>query len=152
MSAIDCIKRIQKEIKELSKNPVTNCTAGPVGDDILHWGGTITGPIDTPYEGGLFFLDIKFPTNYPFKPPRISFKTLIYHPNINRQGSICLDILKHNWSPALTISNVLLSICSLLSDPNPDDPLVPEIARTYNLDRNKYNYNARDWTYNHAML
>lgn len=152
MSTGDCIKRIKREIKELILNPVTNCTAGPVGDDIFHWTGTIFGPTDTPYEGGVFFLDIKFPATYPFKPPRISFKTIIYHPNINKQGSICLDILKHNWSPALTISNVLLSICSLLSDPNPNDPLVPDIARTYNLDRSKYNQKAREWTDRYAML
>ena len=152
MSTGDCIKRIRKEIKDLITNPVTNCTAGPIGDDIFHWNGTIFGPTETPYEGGVFFLDIVFPSTYPFKPPRISFKTQIYHPNINRQGSICLDILKHSWSPALTISNVLLSICSLLSDPNPDDPLVPEIARIYNNDRNKYNQKAREWTDRYAML
>ena len=89
------------------------------------------GPADSPFQGGVFFLNVKFPPDYPFKPPRIQFTTKIYHPNINAQGGICLDILKDQWSPALTISKVLLSICSLLTDPNPDDPLVPEIAHIY---------------------
>ncbi|KAG8519396.1 Ubiquitin-conjugating enzyme E2 D3, partial [Galemys pyrenaicus] len=102
---------------------------------------------DSPYQGGVFFLTIHFPTDYPFKPPKasispqdllVAFTTRIYHPNINSNGSICLDILRSQWSPALTISKVLLSICSLLCDPNPDDPLVPEIARIYKTDRDKF--------------
>merc|ERR1711885_85713 len=93
------------------------------------------GPDDSPYVGGIFFLNIHFPTDYPFKPPKINFTTRIYHPNINSNGAICLDILKDQWSPALTISKVLLSICSLLTDPNPDDPLVPEIAHIYKTDK-----------------
>jgi len=77
------------------------------------------GPEGSPYAGGVFFLKIQFPQDYPFKPPKVTFRTRIYHCNINSQGAICLDILKDNWSPALTTSKVLLSICSLLTDPNP---------------------------------
>lgn len=75
--------------------------------------------VDSPYKDGVFFLDIQFPTDYPFKPPKVTFRTRIYHCNVNSSGQICLDILKEQWSPALTISKVLLSICSLLTDANP---------------------------------
>mgnify|MGYP002395901449 CR=1 FL=1 len=109
------------------------------------------GPDDSPYAGGVFFLNIHFPTDYPFKPAKINFTTRIYHPNINSNGSICLDILKEQWSPALTISKVLLSISSLLTDPNPDDPLLPEIAHIYKTDKTKYEATAREWTRKYAM-
>ena len=65
---------------------------------------TIMGPSDSPFQGGVFFLNIHFPSDYPFKPPKVSFTTRIYHPNVNSNGSICLDILNAQWSPALTIS------------------------------------------------
>ena len=109
------------------------------------------GPDDSPYAGGVYFLNIHFPTDYPFKPPKVTFTTRIYHPNINSNGGICLDILKEQWSPALTISKVLLSICSLLTDPNPDDPLVPDIARKYKQNRDGYESTAREWTRKYAM-
>ncbi|XP_006513542.1 ubiquitin-conjugating enzyme E2 D1 isoform X2 [Mus musculus] len=116
---------IQKELSDLQRDPPAHCSAGPVGDDLFHWQATIMGPI--------------------------AFTTKIYHPNINSNGSICLDILRSQWSPALTVSKVLLSICSLLCDPNPDDPLVPDIAQIYKSDKEKYNRHAREWTQKYAM-
>ncbi|CAH9108290.1 unnamed protein product [Cuscuta epithymum] len=144
-------KRILKELKDLQKDPPSSCSAGPVGEDMFHWQATIMGPPDSPYAGGVFLVTIHFPPDYPFKPPKVAFRTKVFHPNINSNGSICLDILKEQWSPALTISKVLLSICSLLTDPNPDDPLVPEIAHMYKTDRSKYETTARSWTQKYAM-
>ena len=79
-----------------------NCIAWPL-ENIQHWVGIIIGPIDTPYSGGLFILNIRCPSDYPFKPPSIRFLTRIYHPNINSNGSISLDIFSYQWTPALWI-------------------------------------------------
>ena len=147
MSATASLKRLHKELLDLGKDPPAGCSAGPVDEKDIHsWQAMIEGPEDSPYQGGLFFLKIEFPSNYPFKPPKINFTTKIYHPNINSNGNICLDILKDQWSPALTISKVLLSITSLLTDPNPDDPLVPEIANIYKESRETYDTNASECT------
>ena len=144
-------QRIGKELENLKADPPANCSAGPIEDDIFHWQGTLMGPTDSPYEGGVFMMNIKFPADYPFKPPKVTFETKIYHPNINSSGGICLDILKDQWSPALTISKVLISICSLLCDTNPDDQLVPDIARMYVRNRDKYNRTAQLWTIQYAV-
>jgi ubiquitin-conjugating enzyme E2 D/E len=126
--------------------PPDNCSAGIKDTDIFVWEATIMGPTDTPYFGGIFTLAISIPTDYPFKPPKVQFITKIYHPNISPQGAICLDILKDKWSPALNISKILLSICSLLDDPNPDDPLVPDIADLFKSDKERYRQNAIMYT------
>lgn len=145
-------KRIGRELTEIRNDPPLNCSAGPIDDDdIYNWEGVMFGPSDSPYAGGVFKVNIQFPIDYPFKPPRIIFTTKIYHPNINTQGFICLDILKQNWSPALTISKVLLSILSMLTDPNPKDPLMPDIAQQYINDRASYEISAREWTQLYAQ-
>ncbi|XP_037239750.1 ubiquitin-conjugating enzyme E2 E1 [Falco rusticolus] len=143
-------KRIQKELADITLDPPPNCSAGPKGDNIYEWRSTILGPPGSVYEGGVFFLDITFTPEYPFKPPKVTFRTRIYHCNINSQGVICLDILKDNWSPALTISKVLLSICSLLTDCNPADPLVGSIATQYMTNRAEHDRMARQWTKRYA--
>jgi ubiquitin-conjugating enzyme E2 D/E len=147
------LRRIERELQDLRRDPPSSCSAGPVGEgtDLFKWEACIFGPDDCPYSGGVFKLTIEFPADYPFRPPHVQFKTRIFHPNINSSGFICLDILKGQWSPALTISKVLLSISSLLTDPNPDDPFVPDIARLYKHDKPAYEEEARRWTLHYAQ-
>jgi len=142
---------LSKELEDLRKDPPAQCSAGPVGDDMFHWQASIMGPSKSPYQGGVFFITINFPNDYPFKPPKVTFTTKIYHPNINSQGSFPLDILGSQWSPTVTVSNILLSIYSLLSNPKAEDPLEHEIGRIYNTDRDKYTETAMEWTRRYAM-
>ncbi len=146
------LKRVQKELVDFNRDPPPNCSAGPINEsDMFNWQATIMGPSESAYREGVFFLSINFPSDYPFKPPKVIFNTKIYHPNITSNGSICLDILKETWSPGLTISKVLLSISSLLTDANPDDPIVPEIANMYKSNRGKFEQLAKEWTRKYAM-
>ncbi|XP_057956441.1 constitutive photomorphogenesis protein 10 [Malania oleifera] len=139
-------KRIQKEMAELNMDPPPDCSAAPKGDNLNRWVATFIPPPGTPYEGGIFFLDIAFPSDYPFKPPKAVFKTRIYHCNVDSAGNLGLDILKDSWSPALTISKVLLAIRSIFTNPDPYNPLVPGIARLYLADTAKHNEIAAEWT------
>ena len=136
----------------MAKDPPAGCSAGPVGDNKMHWQASIMGPSDSPYQGGVFSLNIEFSEAYPYTPPKVQFITKIYHPNISGSGSICLDILEEEWSPAFSIDKVLLSICSLLTDPNPDDPMCMDIAKLYKEDREKYENTCKEWTAKYAML
>ena len=143
------IRRLKKEWSDIaleiekSKEPIT---VKLLNEEITHWCATIKGPSGSPFEEGTFTLDIIFPAEYPFKPPIIKFLNKMYHPNINTSGAICLDILKDQWSPALSVFKVLLSISSLLADPNPNDPLSPDVASIYKQDKEKYIKTAKEWT------
>lgn len=144
-------RRLIKENKDIIKDPPSTCSAGPIGDDLFYWQGNIIGPPDTPYAGGIFNLDIKIPSNYPFEPPKVKFRTKVYHPNIDSDGNICLDILKDKWTPVLSIIQVILSISSLLTDPNPSDPLMPDIAYQYTNNIEQFKVTARKYTQQFAM-
>lgn len=111
----------------------------------------IMGPEESPYATGRFKLELFLPEDYPMAPPKVRFLTRIYHPNIDRLGRICLDILKDKWSPALQIRTVLLSIQALLSAPNPDDPLNNEAADLWKTQENVAMQTARNWTKQHAQ-
>ncbi|XP_047481794.1 ubiquitin-conjugating enzyme E2 4-like [Penaeus chinensis] len=145
------LQRITKEMQDLADDPLGQFSVGPVGTDLFHCQATVMGPRGSPYEGGLFDLSVDFPKSYPFQPPQIKFKTPIYHMNVGPYGDICLDILDKNWSPALSISKVLLVICVLMTDPNPDDPLRFNLRDEYKKDVSVYENNARQWTRQHAM-
>ena len=109
------------------------------------------GPPDSPYEGGVFTLSLELPDHYPFKPPTVWFTTKIYHCNIDGDGKVSLDILEDQWSPALTVRTVLLSVLSLLTDPCVDSPMVPEIAELYVADREEHDKKCRAWTRKYAQ-
>ncbi len=110
----------------------------------------VKGPKDTPFENGVFKISINMPVDYPFKPPKMIFKTRVYHPNIASDGTICIDILKDQWSSALRLNSVILSISDLLANPNPNDPLVPDIARQYSTNRELYNKNVVEYVKKYA--
>lgn len=130
------IRRLKSELKRYNNDEYVKIYANE--NDIFHWTARITGASETYYHGGIFKLSILIPPEYPFIAPVVRFITKIYHPNIDLDGNICLDILKYNWSPAFSIYDILLSILSLLSDPNPNDPLNSDAANLYKNNRMGY--------------
>lgn len=143
-------ERLEMELREIDENPPTHISFGPLSDDVFQWQGIIMGPIDTPFEGGIFLLSINFPINYPFSPPEVKFQTKIYHPNVSKDGQIDINILGEQWTPVLTTEKLLLSISSLLTDPilgNTDNP----ISDVYLYHRKDYDRIAREWTQEYAI-
>ena len=145
--------RLNMELKTFSETPVFGISAGPSGDDFSIWNAIISNLNErSPFKNGFFKLQIIFNDNYPYSPPKIKMKTKIFHPNIKNE-EICLDIIKEDrWSPALTVEKVLLSISSLLDDPNPDDPLDVSASILYKNNINDYNKKVRDLTSKYAKL
>jgi len=133
------IRRLYKELALFKTQPCENCSVRVIDDDITTWNAVILGPHDTPYENGIFELNIVFPPRYPFVPPICKFTTRLYHPNIDHTGYICSDVFdKNNWSPGLTVMGLLVGICSLLNEPNVDDAVEPAIADLYTTDFDMY--------------
>ena len=143
-------QRIIKETKKLESDPIVGIYAIPVPENPRYFNVSISGPKDSPYEGGLFKLQLYLPEEYPMVPPKCLFMTKIYHPNIDFLGRICLDILKTNWSPALQIRAVLLSIQSLLNEPNTADPLNEKVNEHWLRDRKDAEKTAKEWTLKYA--
>ncbi len=144
--------RANKEFQDLQKNKKDKSVQVKLVDNnIRHWKGRIKGPIDTCYEGGVFDVDIIIPDDYPFKPPKMKFDTKIWHPNISSvTGAICLDILKNEWTPALTIRTALISLQALMCEPVPDDPQDAVVAKQYMTDIKLFNATAKHWVEEYA--
>mmetsp|Transcript_39255 Transcript_39255/g.76655 ORF Transcript_39255/g.76655 Transcript_39255/m.76655 type:complete len:156 (+) Transcript_39255:118-585(+) len=139
-------RRIVKETQRLIADPVIGISATPYADNLRYFSVAIEGPSDSPFEHGVFQLELFLPSDYPMAPPKVRFLTKIYHPNVDKLGRICLDILKDKWSPALQIRTVLLSIQALLSAPNPDDPLDNDVAEIWKSNEAEALRRAKDWT------
>ncbi|XP_033321442.1 ubiquitin-conjugating enzyme E2 T [Megalopta genalis] len=139
--------RLKRELERLTKNPVEGICCYPKSDNLDQLVATIIGPCGSPYSGTIFELEINIPEEYPFEPPQITFKTPVYHPNIDDKGRICLDLLnmppKGVWKPTIGLQNLLDAVQSLLGNPNPDDPLMAEIAEEYKFNRLKFDRKVR---------
>lgn len=143
-------KRIIKETERLVSDPVPGIVATPSEDNLRYFEVTIDGPNSSPYSNGKFQLELYLPVDYPMSPPKVRFLTKIYHPNIDKLGRICLDVLKDNWSPALQIRTILLSIQALLGAPNPDDPLANDVAQAWKENEKEAIAVAKEWTEKYA--
>ncbi|CCA69827.1 related to UBC5-E2 ubiquitin-conjugating enzyme [Serendipita indica DSM 11827] len=143
-------RRIAKELRDLSNNPIEGITIHPQEDNLAHWDVTITGPPSSPYKGGHFKATIDFPGNFPFKAPSLVFATKVYHPGINEQGEICVPILRDEWKPTISMSTVLNIVYEKLANPSPDDPYEADIAALLKSDEAKFKATAKEWTKKYA--
>jgi len=124
-------KRLQQELMSLMMSGDRGVSAFPDGENLLSWVGTVEGPKDSVYEGLSYKLRLDFPANYPYQSPTIRFTTPCFHPNVDNHGNICLDILKEKWSALYEVRTILLSIQSLLAEPNNDSPLNTHAAELW---------------------
>lgn len=144
-------RRLLKELNDQESCSIVGISAGPRAEgELFDWKATIFGPEDSPYQGGLFFLSLSFPCDYPFKPPRCLFDTKVYHPNIAENGYVCIWELE-NWSPACTVTKLLLAVYRLLGSPDPLYCLMPSIATVYKANHRQFEDTACEWTHKYAM-
>jgi len=138
------VLRLQSDLRSICTDPPEGCSASPTSDtNIYIWRASIFGPQDTPWEGGIFALRLTFSEDYPSTAPRIRFTSQMFHPNVYADGSLCLDIIQDKWSPVHSISTILKSIQSLLTDPNVKSPANVEAAKLYVSNRTEYNRRVR---------
>lgn len=124
-------RRLQKDLMRLMKEQPEGVDANPLDDNLFVWEGFIEGPVESPWEGGIFKLKLQFSNNYPNEVPKVEFVTKMFHPNIYHDGRICLDILKEKWSSIYDVMAILTAIRALLTDPNPNSPANNEVAELF---------------------
>ncbi|XP_071853385.1 ubiquitin-conjugating enzyme E2 T-like isoform X2 [Apostichopus japonicus] len=147
--------RMKKEM-DILQMPPPGISCWATHEDVLdNFQAEIIGGKGTPYEGGIFHLEIKIPERYPFEPPKVQFTTAIYHPNVDSAGRICLDLLKMpptgSWKPCWNLSTLLTSIQLLMAEPNPNDSLMVDIAAEFKHKRSDFISKAKEWTQKHAV-
>lgn len=145
------------EYKQMSTNPPEGIVAGPIDENnFFEWEALIMGPQDTPFEGGVFRAVMTFPTDYPLSPPKMQFKCNLFHPNIYPDGRVCISILHapgedpmgyessaERWSPVQSVEKILLSVVSMLAEPNPESGANVDASKMWREDREKFNKLAR---------
>ncbi|KAG7274030.1 hypothetical protein CRUP_030752 [Coryphaenoides rupestris] len=143
--------RLKKELQELRISDTKSIQNVQVDEsNILNWQWLIL-PDSAPYDKGAFRVDIVFPVEYPFKPPKLTFRTKIYHPNIDEKGQVCLPIItSDHWKPATKTHQVIQSLTELVNNPEPEHPLRADLAEEYVKDRKKFLKNAEEFTRKHG--
>lgn len=141
---------VQRELLAYSQDEDLKFTIDPEEDDVSKLRVTLAPPAGTPYEDGIFFLSMTIPAQYPSSPPTIKFNTKIYHPNINEDGTICLEQLKSDWNPTYTLKHAIEFIYCLMEHPNWESPLIPAIGAQHDKDPAEFEKTAREWTKRYA--
>lgn len=144
-------RRLSKELSDIRQAPIKNFRGIQVDEsNMFTWQGYIV-PDSAPYDKGAFRVELIFPAEYPFKPPRITFKTKIYHPNVDEKGQVCLPIISaENWKPATRADQVLKALITLVTCPEPEHPLRADLAEEYCKDRARFMKNAEEFTKKHS--
>ncbi|KAK9454502.1 ubiquitin-conjugating enzyme/RWD-like protein [Dipodascopsis uninucleata] len=152
MATPQAIKRITRELAEIKALNSPVFEAGPKSEsDLLNWNIEIKGPKGTPYEGGIFKLDLILPSQYPFHPPTLTFITKIYHPNVLPDGTMCIPLLKSDqWKPACKLASIIDIAVSLLSEPDGNEAIEGDAADVWKNDRKKFEKTAKDYTKRYA--
>lgn len=145
------LRRVNMEIIDCKEDEASNFRVELVDSSPFHLKGSFLGPEGTPYENGTFEVDVVYPEFYPWYPMQVKFITKVYHPNISPvSGTICLNILQYDWSPALTLKTVLISLQAFLSSPESSDSLDTEAMYHYKADKHSFEETARYWTWLYA--
>ncbi|KAI0048565.1 ubiquitin-conjugating enzyme [Auriscalpium vulgare] len=144
------LRRVQKELKDITDNPIDGVAIEVADDNVLHWKCIVKAASDSPYKNGKFHFKLELPSDFPFKPPTVTFTTKIYHPGVNEEGHICVAILRDEWKPSIKLSTVLAVIQEKVNNPIPEDPFMPDIAAQLKDDKTAFLATAKEWTKKYA--